>query len=212
MSKGKFITFEGGEGTGKSTQIALLAEVLRNKKISVVTTREPGGAPNSEAIRELLIKGEVNCWSPKSETLLNFASRIEHLDKTIYPALAEGKHVISDRFADSTMAYQGYGHGVGHTELNTINEFALGDFKPDLTIIFDLDTEIGLKRAKARGEGEDRYERMSIEFHRKMRQGFLDIANSEPRRCQVVDASGTIEQVSDTIRNLVSKCLQVKLV
>lgn len=211
MSKGKFITFEGGEGTGKSTQVALLGDALRNIDIPVVTTREPGGAPGAEEIRNLLVKGEVTRWTPMSEALLNYAARAEHLDKTVFPALAQGQWVISDRFADSTMAYQGYGHGVDHTALMDLAKAVLGDFKPDLTIVFDLDLETGLGRAQARGEGEDRYERMGRDFHERLRQGFLDIAASEPERCCVIDASGPIDQVAETIRKLVSERLQVSL-
>jgi len=207
--KGKFITFEGGEGTGKSTQVALLGDALRNIDIPVVTTREPGGAPGAEEIRNLLVKGEVNRWTPMSEALLNYAARAEHLDKTVYPALDQDQWVISDRFADSTMAYQGFGHGVDHAALNALGSAVLGEFKPDLTIIFDLDLQIGLGRAQARGEGEDRYERMGQNFHERLRQGFLDIAAAEPERCSVIDASGSIDQVSATIRKVVSERLQV---
>jgi len=209
--KGKFITFEGGEGTGKSTQVALLGDALRNIDIHVVTTREPGGAPGAEEIRNLLVKGEVNRWTPMSEALLNYAARAEHLDKTVYPALDQDQWVISDRFADSTMAYQGFGHGVDHEALNALGSAVLGEFKPDLTIIFDLDLHIGLGRAQARGEGEDRYERMGQNFHERLRQGFLDIAAAEPERCSVIDASGSIDQVSATIRKVVSERLQVSL-
>jgi dTMP kinase len=211
VSRGKFITFEGGEGAGKSTQVALLAGALRNIDISVVTTREPGGAPGAEEIRNLLVKGEVNRWTPMSEALLNYAARAEHLDKTIYPALEQNQWVISDRFADSTMAYQGHGHGVDHPSLNALGSVVLGEFKPDLTIIFDLDLETGLSRAQARGEGEDRYERMGRGFHERLRQGFLDIASKEAERCCVIDASKSINKVAATIRELVSERLQVEL-
>ena len=211
MGKGKFITFEGGEGTGKSTQVALLEVALRNIDIPVVITREPGGAPGAEEIRNLLVNGEVNRWTPLSEALLNYAARAEHLDKTVYPALDQNKWVISDRFADSTMAYQGYGHGVDHAALKALDDAVLGKFKPDLTIIFDLGLETGLSRAHARGEGEDRYERMGRDFHARIRQGFLDIAAIETERCCVIDASGPIDQVAAIIRELVSQRLQVEL-
>ena len=211
MSRGKFITFEGGEGTGKSTQVALLGVALRKIDISVVTTREPGGAPGAEEIRNLLVKGEVNRWTPMCEALLNYAARAEHLDKIIYPALDQNQWVVSDRFADSTMAYQGYGHGVDHASLNALSSIVLGELKPDLTLIFDLGLETGLGRAKARGEGEDRYERMGRDFHERLRQGFLDIAAKEVERCRVIDASGSVNQVAATIRELVSDRFQVKL-
>ena len=210
MFRGKFITFEGGEGTGKSTQVALLGEALRKIDISVVLTREPGGSPGAEEIRNFLVNGEVNRWSPMSEALLNYAARVEHLDKTIYPALEQKSWVISDRFSDSTIAYQGYGHGVDSLVLNSLSHILIGEFKPDLTFIFDLDLEIGLARASARGEGEDRYERMGRDFHERLRQGFLDIALEDAERCCVIDASLPINQVASIIRKLVSERLQVK--
>lgn len=211
MSKGKFITFEGGEGTGKSTQVTLLAEALRGAGRDVVTTREPGGAPGAEEIRKLLVNGAPDRWSPISEALLNNAARAEHLDKTVFPALEAGQWVISDRFADSTLAYQGYGHGLARQALDHISSAVLGDFKPDLTIIFDLDLKTGLKRAGARGQGEDRFERMGQDFHERLRQGFLQIARDEPNRCVVIDASDTIEQVAAAIKIVVSERLQVTL-
>ncbi|MBT4932719.1 MAG: dTMP kinase [Rhodospirillaceae bacterium] len=211
MSKGRFITFEGGEGTGKSTQVALLATALADAGVDVISTREPGGAPGAEEIRNLLVNGATNRWTPMSEALLNYAARAEHLDKTVYPALEKGQWVISDRFADSTMAYQGFGHGVKRGAINKLGSAVLGDFKPDLTIIFDLDLEVGLERAGARGQGEDRYERMGHDFHDRLRQGFLQIANDEPERCVVIDASAPIEQIAAAIRAIVSERLSVPL-
>lgn len=211
MSKGKFITFEGGEGAGKSTQVTLLAAALRGAGHDVVSTREPGGAPGAEEIRNLLVNGAPNRWTPISEALLNNAARAEHLDKTVFPALAAGQWVISDRFADSTLAYQGYGHGVPREALDKLSAVVLGDFKADLTIIFDLDLETGLKRAGERGQGEDRFERMGHDFHERLRQGFLQIARDEPGRCAVIDASGSIEQVAAAIAQVVSERLQVAL-
>ena len=211
MSKGRFITFEGGEGTGKSTQVALLATALADAGVDVISTREPGGAPGAEEIRNLLVNGATNRWTPMSEALLNYAARAEHLDKTVYPALEKGQWVISDRFADSTMAYQGFGHGVKRGAINKLGSAVLGGFKPDLTIIFDLDLEVGLERAGARGQGEDRYERMGHDFHDRLRQGFLQIANDEPERCVVIDASAPIEQIAAAIRAIVSERLSVPL-
>ena len=211
MSKGRFITFEGGEGTGKSTQVALLATALADAGVDVISTREPGGAPGAEEIRNLLVNGATNRWTPMSEALLNYAARAEHLDKTVYPALEKGQWVISDRFADSTMAYQGFGHGVKRGAINKLGSAVLGDFKPDLTIIFDLDLEVGPERAGARGQGEDRYERMGHDFHDRLRQGFLQIANDEPERCVVIDASAPIEQIAAAIRAIVSERLSVPL-
>jgi len=211
VSKGKFITFEGGEGAGKSTQVNVLADTLRSAGIDVVTTREPGGAPGAEEIRTLLVNGAVNRWSPMSEALLNYAARSEHLDKTVFPALEAGQWVISDRFTDSTMAYQGYGHGLPLEDLDHLKDAVLGDFKPDLTIIFDLDLKTGLQRAGARGQGEDRFERMGHDFHQRLRQGFLQIAAGEPGRCAVIDAAASIEQVSAAICAVVSERLPVSL-
>lgn len=207
----KFITFEGGEGTGKSTQVKLLAEALAGIGIDAVATREPGGAPGAEDIRKLLVNGEVGRWSPMSEALLNYAARAEHLEKTIVPALSDGKWVISDRFADSTTAYQGYGHGLDVNILEGLAQVVLGGFKPDLTIVFDLDLDAGLARAASRGDGEDRYERMGRDFHQRLRQGFLDIAANEPERCIVIEAVGDIDSVAAQVRAAVSERLDVSL-
>ena len=205
----KFITFEGGEGTGKSTQVKLLAEALTKADIDSVSTREPGGAPGAEDIRNLLVNGDVDRWSPMSEALLNYAARAEHLEHTVVPALESGKWVISDRFVDSTTAYQGYGHGLEIDQIETIYKAVLSSFNTDLTIILDLDTEAGLSRAISRSEGEDRYERMEIEFHQRLRQGFLKIAKNAPDRCCVVDASGDADTVFDQIRTVVQDRLKV---
>ena len=209
MARGKFITLEGGEGAGKSTQARLLGRGLSEAGQPTVVTREPGGAPGAEDIRGLLVTGAVGRWDPMSEALLHSAARHEHVTKTIQPALDSGTWVISDRFADSTMAYQGAGHGVERETLNKLYSAVLGDFKPDLTVIFDLDLETGLKRAGSRGEGEDRYERMGHDFHERLRKGFLEISREEPDRCAVVDASGSIDQVSAAIRSIVSSRLPV---
>ena len=195
MSDGKFITFEGGEGAGKSTQVRLLADSLRQLGHKVIETREPGGSPGAEAIRELLVNGGTNRWSGSSESLLNYAARRDHIDRTIIPALEEGAWVICDRFADSTMAYQGYGHELGAEWVSDLHMLVLGDFKPDLTIVFDIAPEQGLKRANSRSDTEDRYERMETSFHDRLRVGFLAIASNEPDRCVVLDASGTIDDI-----------------
>jgi dTMP kinase len=211
VPKGKFITFEGGEGTGKSTQVALLATALEVAGVDVVSTREPGGTPGAEEIRNLLVNGKTNRWTPVSEALLNYAARAENLDKTVYPALKRGQWVISDRFADSTMAYQGFGHGVAREAINKLRTAVLADFKPDLTIIFDLNLEVGLERACIRGQDENRFERMGHDFHERLRQGFLQIGLQEPERCVVIDASASIEQVGEAIRAIVSERLPVVL-
>ena len=198
-----FITFEGGEGAGKSTQIAYLAEALRQAAIDVLATREPGGAPGAEAIRRLLLEGDDERWDPVSEALLHFAARREHLERTIRPALARGTWVLCDRFADSTTAYQGYGHGIDLAALTALYRFAVGEQQPDLTLILDLPVEIGLQRAAARGNAADRYERRDVAFHTRLRDGYLAIADSAPHRCVVIDASAPLDAVADAVRNCV---------
>lgn len=211
MSDGKFITFEGGEGAGKSTQVRLLADTLRQLGHKVIETREPGGSPGAEAIRELLVNGGTDRWSGTSESLLNYAARRDHIDRTIIPALEEGAWVICDRFADSTMAYQGYGHELGTEWVSDLHMLVLGDFKPDLTMVFDIAPEQGLKRANSRSDTEDRYERMETSFHDRLRVGFLAIASNEPDRCVVLDASGTIDDIHAQILASVQERLGPKL-
>jgi dTMP kinase len=200
MSGGRFITIEGGEGAGKSTQIKLLADWLRERGIVVTTTREPGGSPGAEAIRKLLVEGKADKWDGETEALLHFAARRDHLRRTVWPALERGEWVISDRFADSTRAYQGYGHGLALATIDRLYEISVGNFRPDLTLILDLPVDLGLSRAARRAGAETRYESMDIEFHRRLREGFLAIAAAEPQRCAVIDASGTIEGVQVAIR------------
>lgn len=210
MSKGRFITIEGGEGAGKSTQIRALADWLRQRGLDVLTTREPGGSPGAEAIRKLLVEGATDRWDAATEALLHFAARRDHLVRTVWPALQRGQWVVCDRFADSTMAYQGYGHGLGREPIERLYAVTVGDFKPDLTVIMDIPVELGLKRALARHgaqQAETRYENMDIDFHVRLRQGFIDIALREPRRCRIVDASGTVEQVQARIREAASAAL-----
>lgn len=205
---GRFITLEGGEGAGKSTQVAALADRLRQAGRDVVTTREPGGAPGAEAIRTLLVSGATDRWDPLSEALLLFAARREHLVHTIWPALQRGCWVVCDRFADSTLAYQGYGHGVDRTLIEALYSAAVGTFRPDLTLVLDLPVEEGLRRAGQRdgaaAAADDRYERMDRAFHERLRAGFLAIAAAEPERCTVIDASGTTDAVASDIWQAVS--------
>jgi dTMP kinase len=200
---GRFITLEGGEGAGKSTQIAGLAKRLEDAGIEVITTREPGGAPGADTIRSILVSGDTNRWDPMSEALLNFAARREHLIRTIWPALERGHWVLSDRFADSTMAYQGYGHGVDRALIDALYRAAVGDFRPDMTLMLDLPVAEGLRRANQRNNAsataEDRYERMDVAFHERLRAGFLTIAAAEPDRCVVIDAAGEPDEVAGRI-------------
>lgn len=211
MARGTFITLEGGEGSGKSTQIKLLAAGLGAAGLEVVVTREPGGAPGAEQIRALLVDGPAERWDPVTEALLHYAARREHLRRTVIPALDTGKWVLCDRFADSTMAYQGYGHGLGREWISTLHRAVVPDLTPDLTLILDMPVEDGLARATARGTGGDRYERMDRKFHHRLREGFLDIARREPDRCAVVDASAPVEEVQAAIRQTIHTRLGVEI-
>ena len=194
-----FITFEGGEGSGKSTQLRLFMEFLKSQGIDALATREPGGAPGAEEIRRLLVEGEAGRWDGLAETLLHVAARRDHLARVIEPALAAGTWVVSDRFADSTMAYQGYGHGLDRGLIENLYGLAMGDFRPDLTIVLDLAAEEGLARAGERAAGGTRYERMGLDFHRRLRDGFLEIARSDTARCAVIDGAAGVEDVSAAI-------------
>jgi dTMP kinase len=203
-AKGRFITLEGGEGAGKSTQIARLKAWLEGRGHRVTATREPGGSPGAEMIRKLLVEGPVERWDGTTEALLHFAARREHLRSTVWPALKRGEWVVSDRFADSTLAYQGYGHGIERKIFEQLYEVAAGAFRPDLTIILDLPIEIGLKRAAERRGTETRYESLPRDFHTRVRSGFLEIAAREPKRCIVIDATGTVDAIAQAIADAVS--------
>ncbi|MBL8700193.1 MAG: dTMP kinase [Alphaproteobacteria bacterium] len=198
--RGRFITFEGGEGGGKSTQIKRLAEWLEARGIAVTTTREPGGTEGAERIRALLVAGEVAAWQPMSEALLHYAARADHVARVVAPALASGRWVLCDRFADSTVAYQGYGHGLGRARIVRLHALVLGRFKPDLTFIFDLAVDKGLARAASRAGDETRYERMAASFHARVRRGFRAIARAEPRRCVLLDAGQDIETIGRAVQ------------
>lgn len=208
LKPGLFISFEGGEGSGKSTQIRCLEKWFRDQGQDVVVTREPGGSPGAEEIRNLILTGDPGRWDPVTEALLMFASRRDHVERTIRPALDSGKIVLCDRFADSSVAYQGYGHGLGADYIRKLWQLAIGDFKPDLTLIFDLPLELGLERASERfanvSAAEDRFERMGLEFHQRLRDGFREIASDEKDRCQIIDASGDIETVSERVISAVT--------
>lgn len=200
MGKGRFITFEGGEGAGKSTQVRKLVGALREAGLDVVATREPGGAPSAEEIRSLLVSGAPDRWNPLAEALLLNAARVEHLERLIRPALAEGRWVVSDRFADSTTAYQGYAQKLGTAVTASLEALVVGDTRPDLTLVLDVPADRGLARAAARevrdAAGETRYERFSEPFHEALRQAFLDIAAREPARCVVIDATRSEDEVA----------------
>ena len=199
MSAGLFITLEGGEGIGKSTQAKHLKRHLEQTGHAVALTREPGGSQGAEDIRALLVTGEPDRWDGMTEALLLFAARRDHVELVIKPALQAGNIVICDRFTDSTMAYQGYGHDLGRETIEKLSAVVLDGFGPDLTLILDLPVDTGLSRAMSRGDAEQRYEDMDIAFHQRLRDGFLDIAKREPGRCKIVDASGSEEAVAEKI-------------
>jgi dTMP kinase len=188
MTRGHFITFEGGEGVGKSTQVRLLATSLEQRGIDVVVTREPGGSPGAEALREVLLSGAAKAYGSFAETLLLAAARDDHLEVTIRPSLQAGRWVLCDRFTDSTRAYQGVLGDVDPALIRAIERVVVADTRPDLTFVLDLPAEEGLRRAKARGGASDRFEGETIEFHERLREAFLAIARREPARCIVVDA------------------------
>jgi dTMP kinase len=210
---GRFITLEGGEGAGKSTQQRRLADWLRRGGREVVETREPGGSPGAEEIRTLLVTGTAGRWDAVTEALLHFAARRDHLRQTIEPALARGSWVVCDRFADSTMAYQGYGHGLGRAPVEALYALVVGSLKPDLTLVLDLPVAEGLARAGHRnGRGtqqEDRYEQMDLGFHERLREGFHDIVAREPARCLLIDARGDEDAVAARIAAAVAARLGV---
>jgi dTMP kinase len=195
-----FITFEGGEGSGKSTQIKLLAERFESLGKRVVSTREPGGTPDGEAVRNLLVTGEAGRWSAEAETLLNYAARDNHLNKIIRPGLLEGKIVLCDRFMDSTRAYQGYAGACTFHLIDELERSIVGATRPDLTFVFDLDPVLGLARAAKQGKGkEDRFERMGLAFHQRLREGFLEIVAQNKDRCRLINAAEPIENVAKAI-------------
>jgi dTMP kinase len=185
---GRFITLEGGEGAGKSTQTRLLADALVQLGLPVLRTREPGGAPGAETLRSLLLGGSVN-WSPQAETLLHFAARAEHVEKTIRPALAAGMWVVCDRFFDSTMAYQGYGQGADRDMIAALT--GLLRLTPEVTIVLDVSAAVAIRRQLMRGADADRYERLDALFHARANQGFRDIANAAPERCALIAGDGS---------------------
>jgi dTMP kinase len=208
--RGSFITLEGGEGAGKSTQIGHLLGNLREAGIEAIGTREPGGSPGAEILRKVLLSGSVARLGPAAEAILFSAARIDHIDKTIKPALAAGTFVVSDRFADSTRAYQGARGQLDPRFLRALERITLDNVRPDLTLILDLPVAEGLARAAARrraGETPDRFEREDLPFHESLRSAFLSIAAAEPRRCIVIDAAGAEEEVAQAIFEAVSNRL-----
>jgi dTMP kinase len=213
MSKGgagRFITLEGGEGAGKSTQVKRLVAALEARDIPCVATREPGGSPGAEDVRKLLVTGEPGRWDPLTETLLVFAARADHVARTIRPALADKRWVICDRFTDSTYAYQGVGRGVPRETIRRIAAVTLGDFKPDFTLVLDLPPELGLARAGARQGTETRFEQFDLAFHTKLREAFLAAAKRAPDRCELIDATQSEDDVAEAIWQSVKRRFRVK--
>jgi len=198
---GRLITFEGGDGAGKSTQIARLADWLGGLDVPVVCTREPGGTTEAEAIRGLLVSGESD-WDALTEAMLHYAARREHAEKRIRPALAAGTWVLSDRFFDSTVAYQCYGQGVAPEDEAVLRRLAIGALRPDLTLLLDLPVETG--RDRARGRQKSRYEEMNDELHLRVRAGFLEIARREPERVAVIDAGKDPDSVAAAVQAVVA--------
>jgi len=198
MKKGRFITLEGGEGAGKTTLAKALSSALEEQGIKTLITREPGGTPNAEALRNLLVEGETDRWSPLSETLLLYAARVDHLERLIRPALEQGIWVICDRFSDSTRAYQGAAGGMSTAQISEIDTACMAGFGPDLTFVVDLDPETGLERTRQRGEGATRFERKPAAFHHALRVAFLDIARDAAERCVVLDGALPADQVASS--------------
>jgi dTMP kinase len=211
MSTGKFITFEGGEGAGKSTQIKLFCDSLVAAGIACLSTREPGGTPEAEAIRTLLVTGEPGKFDATTELLLHYAARRNHVEKFIRPKLAENIWVVCDRFTDSSLAYQGFGHKLGAAPILKLQKFVLGKFQPDLTFILDIEVKDGMARAEKRKGQENRYEKMDQAFHERIRDGYLAIASKEPKRCAVVNATGPVAEVHADIIRIAGERLKLKL-
>src|SRR5712691_3042598 len=209
--RGRLITVEGGEGAGKSTQVDLLLAALARAGIAATRTREPGGSDGAEAIRRLLLDGADERWDAVAEALLLYAARRDHLFTLIMPALDRGLWVVCDRFADSTLAYQGYGRGLPLADLLALHRIALGDFAPDLTLVLDLPVTEGLARAAQRSGYADRFERLDAAFHERLRQGFLRIAADNPQRCVVIDAAGERDSVHRAVLTAVADRLGVAL-
>ncbi len=199
MDMQRFISFEGGEGCGKTTQIALLAQALQRASLPVIITREPGGEEGAEAIRRLLVEGAADRWDPVAETLLFLAARVQHSVRTIQPALTAGQFVLTDRFHDSTRVYQGIGKGMSDAFYQNLHQATLGEFIPAMTLLLDIAPEAGLSRSLKRENTETRFESMELAFHQKVRDGFLALAGSESSRFVVIDASQPKEAVHAAI-------------
>jgi len=214
-----FLTFEGGEGTGKTTQIQKIVELFTNEGIPFIYTREPGGCESADNLRKLLLEGDDDKWDGVSEALLYTAARNEHLRKVVRPAIAAGKWVVCDRFADSTTVYQGDGRGIDREDLLFLHNLVVKNSWPDITVILDIDIETGLQRsADTKGNlfqedttAEQRFENLDVSFHKKVREGFLRIAKENPQRCKVVDADGSVDEVHKRILEVITQSVQERV-
>lgn len=214
LTSGFFITFEGGEGAGKSTQIERLARRMRAKKYDVLVTREPGGSPGAEAVRHVLLSGAAEPFGPKMEAILFAAARSDHVEQVIRPAVERGSIVLCDRFMDSSRVYQGVTGGLDLDFMRALEEVAINGMVPDLTLIFDIDPAEGLKRATARrgaGDGPDRFEKETLAVHQRRRDAFLAIAAAEPERCIVIDASADLDAVENVVTAAVFAALEARV-
>ncbi|MDX3924935.1 MAG: dTMP kinase [Shinella sp.] len=214
-ANGLFVTFEGGEGAGKSTQIRRLAETLRRRGFDVIVTREPGGSPGAEAVRHVLLSGAAEDYGTRMEAVLFAAARSDHVEEVIRPALSAGKIVLCDRFMDSSRVYQGITGNLEPAFIEALERVAVNGVVPDCTIIFDLPASVGLERARRRGEAAsgaepDRFEKEELETHEKRREAFLDIAEREPLRCRVVDAAGSADEVAAQVASIVEPLLPIE--
>ncbi|MHB8880739.1 MAG: dTMP kinase [Thermodesulfovibrionales bacterium] len=207
--KGIFVSLEGIEGTGKSTQVRLLAGLLRSRGLSVTETAEPGGTPISLRIREILLSLESTDMTPVTELLLYNAARVQHIAAVISPALERGDIVITDRFSDSTIAYQGYGRDIDLELITSLDAIATNKLRPDLTLLLDIDVETGLRRNRAVNK-EDRLEREDVSFHEKVRRGFISLAGKEPDRIKRIDCSGGIDEVHRSVADIVTAFLKTR--
>ena len=210
MSKSYFISFEGGEGTGKSTQIKLLKNYLTQNSFNVFVTREPGGSDGAESIRKLLVEGNINRWDAETESLLMYAARRDNYVRFIKPNLDRGKIVICDRFSDSTRVYQGYVGNVPKEFLKNLHKITLGKIEPDITFLLDLDVQLGLSRATKRSGFENRFEQKGIHFHELVRKSYLKLAKEFHNRVIIIDASGSIKEVHDKILNEIKSIFKLK--
>ena len=212
-SKGLFITFEGGEGVGKTTQINLLKSYLLNINYKVVCSREPGGTIEGEQVRKLLVSGSSKIWDPMSEALMFNASRREHINKIIFPSLDKGKIVLCDRFIDSTIVYQGYAGSIEQSILKDLHKTFCYTLYPDLTFFLNLDASLGLKRTRKRSDykQENRFENFGLDYHNKISKGFNNLANNNKERIITIDASGTIENISKKIINFINLKLKINV-